>query len=185
MPTAHTNLPSTRDLDKAKFAFTTRRVDRSAIAGLISGSAKPSAGDLVLARVVKLGQHTGLQSPDGRRATMFPGDSIVVVCGDRYAPNQFEAEVPKKLGPAHLVAGGGIAARVLNKNRKVKPPTSIHIEGILADSDGKAINLIDWALQRNAANWIATVDFVSAQDRSLTPIRPGSLTRVRSMMHQV
>jgi dethiobiotin synthetase len=52
----------------------------------------------------------------------------------------------EKLGPAHLVAGGGVAARALNKNRKVKAPTSIHIEGILADSDGRAINLIDWAL---------------------------------------
>ena len=133
-------------LDKARFAFTTRRVDRSAIAGLISGDAKPRSGDLVLARVVKLGHHTGLQLCNGRRATLFPGDTIVVACGNRYAPSQYEAVIPATLGTAHLVAGGGIAARALNRNRKTKIPTRIHIEGILSDASGKAINLADWAL---------------------------------------
>jgi hypothetical protein len=133
-------------LDKARFAFTTRRVDQSAIAGLISGNAKPRSGDLVLARVVKLGHHTGLQLCNGRRAKLFPGDTIVVACGNRYAPSQYEAVVPTRLGAAHLVAGGGIAARALNRNRKTRAPTRIHIEGILSDASGRAINLADWAL---------------------------------------
>jgi len=146
MKTTQLQLFSVSQLHKARFAFTTRRVDHEAISGLISGNARPRAGDLVLARVTRLGQHTGLQLCSGRRAKLFPGDTIVVACGNRYAPDQYEALVPEKLGQAHLVAGGGIAARALNWHRKIKAPTRIHIEGILADANGNRINLSDWAL---------------------------------------
>jgi len=146
MTHTQTQLFSPSRLSKARFAFTTRRVDRTAIAGLISGDARPMPGDLVLARVVRLGQHTGLQLCSGRRAKLFPGDMIVVACGNRYAPSQYEALVPEKLGPADLVAGGGIAARALNRHSRIKAATRIHIEGILADAKGKPINLADWAL---------------------------------------
>src|SRR5471032_1016918 len=85
-----------RRLGAAKSAYTTRFVSRLIDAdphgyGLLSGEhVVPHAGDVVLARVHKLGQHAAIQLPDGRRATLFEGDEILVAYGDRYAPDQFE-----------------------------------------------------------------------------------------------
>ena len=63
---------------RASWAFATRRVPQDAAWSLLPPRGAPEAGDLVLARVDVLGQHEGLQLPNGRRKQMFPGDEIVV-----------------------------------------------------------------------------------------------------------
>ena len=128
----------------AKRAYSARRV-RLADLDLIADRA-PKAGDLVLARVDRLGQHDGLQLPSGRRADLFPGDEIVVAYGHRYAPDQFEAEVPEDLSPCHLVAAGGIAARELCRHARMRSPTEITPLGLLDNGNGRPANLADWAL---------------------------------------
>lgn len=143
---------SLEDLDparvqRAKRAFVTRRVPGWRLAATVHGRS-PRSGDLVLARVERLGQHTGLQLVDGRRAKLFVGDEIIVAYGARYAPNQFESALPDDLEPCHLVAAGGMASRVLSKHRRIKRPTQITPLGLLADSDGAVINLADHALPR-------------------------------------
>ena len=133
-------------LQRAAWAFTTRRV-RMGTFGLIHEGATPRAGDLVLARVEVIAHHTALQLPDGRRKTLFPGDEIVVAYGNRYAPNQFEAVVPKTLGPCQLVAAGGIAGKALTWHARVsKGPTQITPIGLLEGPAGKPANLGDYAL---------------------------------------
>jgi hypothetical protein len=129
-------------LDLGKSAYTTRFVSRLIASnprgcGLLTGDqVVPQAGDVVLARVLKLGQHGGIQRPDGRRANLFPGDEILVAYGDRYAPDQFEAEVPDNLGPTHLVAAGGLAGTVISAHSKMLTPTLIEPLGLLADARG-------------------------------------------------
>lgn len=135
-------------LAAAKRAFTTRRMPRGCAAGLIGPAATPNAGDVVLARVMETGQHDRLELPDGRRAVLFPGDEIIVAYGNRYAPDQFEAEVPSDLATCNLVAGGGIAARAVSWHSAMKPPTVIEPQGILADRDGIAVNVERWRLPR-------------------------------------
>ncbi len=130
----------------AAWAFTTRRVPVDAAAVLLPPVGKPETGDLVLAVVDSLGQHSGLQLPSGRRMQMFPGDEIVVAYGNRYASNQFESEVPQTLGPCHLSAGGGIASRVTSWHMRMKSPTQITPIGLLGDDQGRRINLRDYAL---------------------------------------
>jgi hypothetical protein len=137
-------LPVDRRLAGAKAAYTTRRIPLDAAHGLEEGC--PQSGDAVLARVVELGQHQHLESTAGRRAKLWPGDQIVVVYGDRYAPDQFEALVPADLGPCDLVASGGIAARVVSRHSAVRRATRIEPIGLLVDRQGKRINLIDWRL---------------------------------------
>jgi len=129
----------------ARQSFVTRRVDLGSASGLIT-SATPRAGDLVLARVLTLGHHKRLQLPTGRRARLFPGDEIVVAYGDRYAPQQFEALVPRSLGPCHLVASGGVAAHALTWHSQIQAPTEIEPIGLLASQGGRRINLRDWGL---------------------------------------
>lgn len=136
-----------RRIARAKAAYTTRRVNRAAIKTLLE-DVQPRAGDLVLARVVKLGQHARIELANGRRAPLFVDDEIIVCYGNRYAPDQFEAEVPTNLDACHLVAGGGIAACCLVSHSGVKAATLIQPLGLLGSLDNKPINLADWALPK-------------------------------------
>ncbi len=131
----------------ASWAFTTRRVPQGAACSILPPTGKPEVGDLVLARIDALGHHPALQLVNGRRRQLFPGDEVVVAYGNRYASAQFEALVPETLGPCHLVAGGGLAARAVSWHVKIsRGPTPITPVGLLADSEGRRINLRNFAL---------------------------------------
>lgn len=133
-------------LQAAKNAYTTRRVDHDRLITLIDGHHTPAAGDLVLARVVEIGQHEKIERPTGRRAQLFPGDEILVAYGNRYAPDQFEAHVPPDLDACHLVAGGGVASRMASSHEEMDPPTTIEPIGLIGDADGRVFNLRSAAL---------------------------------------
>lgn len=134
-------------VERLKTAYTTRHVNLAAIATVLGGdNLQPHSGDLVLARVDLIGQHKHIELANSRKAVLFPGDEIVVCYGNRYAPDQFEAEIPPDLSPCHLVAGGGIAARVLSQHQTIDFPTTIVPLGLLGDRQGKRINVKDWAL---------------------------------------
>jgi len=135
-------------LRRACWAFATRRVPPAAACSILRAASVPQAGDLVLARVDVLGHHCNLQLANGRRRCLFEGDEIVVAYANRYASSQFEALVPKTLGPCHLVAGGGIAARAVSWHEQIaRGPTHITPIGLLADCAGRRINLRDYALR--------------------------------------
>ncbi|MCX7184031.1 MAG: DUF1611 domain-containing protein [Nitrosospira sp.] len=145
------SLPITRErLLNAKVAYTSRNINLElANNTLLTGDdIAPSSGDLVLARVEEIGQHSRLELACGRHASLFEGDEIVVCYGNCYAPDQFEAEVPGDLGLCNLVASGGIAARARSCHTDMKTPTSIRPIGLLANSTGKRINLMDAALPK-------------------------------------
>jgi|GEM_PF-201301 len=133
-------------LRKVKRAFSTRRVPPSAMKTLITDMVRPLTGDLVLARVDEIWNHRKLELTDGRRALMFPGDEIVVCYGNRYAPDQFEGIVPSDLSPCDLVAAGGIAACELVRHQRMKPPTKITPLGLIADAEGRRLNVLDFRL---------------------------------------
>lgn len=133
-------------------AYSTRRVPVESMRFLRRDVA-PSSGDLVLARVQRLGQHFRLHLPNGRRRDLFPGDEVIVSYADRYAPSQYEALVPGDLAPCHLVASGGIAARVISGNSKLsRRPTEIVPLGLIAaDASGPPLNLAAYGLPRPPA----------------------------------
>ena len=133
--------------ERFKQAFTTRRVDFNRGTRLLDGPGiKPKAGDVVLAEVTRLGQHNGLQAPNGRRASLFAGDLVAVAYGNRYATDQFEAHVPEDLRPCDLVAAGGIAGREVARHSKMSEPTQLRPIGLLADCTGQRMNLADFRL---------------------------------------
>lgn len=136
-------------IKKAKIAYSLRNVPLSRACSLLSGEdVKPRAGDLVLARVNRVGHHNGIELTSGRRATIYAGDLVLVCFGNRYAPDQFEAEVPGHLHPCHLVAAGGMAGQVLSSYSAMKKPTEIVPLGLLADSTGRIMNLAEWRLEK-------------------------------------
>ncbi|HEX6852728.1 MAG TPA: hypothetical protein VF139_15130 [Candidatus Polarisedimenticolaceae bacterium] len=130
----------------ASWAFTTRRVPQGAATGILAPKGRPEAGDLLLARVDAIGQHGDLHMVNGRRRHLFVGNEIVVAYGNRYASNQYEALVPETLGPCQLVAGGGMASRVVSWHASMKAPTQITPIGLLSDPSGRRMNLRDYAL---------------------------------------
>lgn len=136
-----------RRLRRAKKAYTARFFARETRANECEGysivrgdGVVPAAGDLVLARVRVIGQHKRVESYNSRRRHLFAGDEIVVAYGNRYAPDQFLAEVPENLGYTNLVAAGGMAGRVLHKHFDIDLATVIEPIGLIADDEG-VINL--------------------------------------------
>lgn len=108
---------------------------------LVAGQVRPRTGDLVLARVDRIGHHARLELTTGRRAHLHVGDEIIVAYAHRYAPDQFEAHVPLGLSPTHLVASGGIASEMHSRCGDVRRPTDISPMGLVADYRGVPLNV--------------------------------------------
>lgn len=136
------------ELRRAKRAYVTARLDLTRADRLVTGGVSPQPGDLVLARIVRLGHHRKLESPEGRRQTLFAGDLVLLCYGARYASDQFEAVVPETLEPCNLVAAGGIAGLCHSKHAATRKPTEIEPLGLVADAAGRALNLAQAAEPR-------------------------------------
>lgn len=117
---------------------------------LLSGpDLRPRTGDVVLARVTRIGNHKRIETPESRKAILFTGRVVMLAYGHRYATDQFLSHVPDSLGPASLVAAGGIAGVVTASHDKIGAPTAIEPLGLLADAQG-VVNIARFAPFRNA-----------------------------------
>ncbi|WP_426414772.1 hypothetical protein [Aestuariirhabdus sp. LZHN29] len=133
-------------LTHAKAAYSTRHLVLEDAQHLLIGDLKPAWGDLVLARVERLGQHQRIELGCGRRAHLHVGDEILLCYGARYAPDQFEAIVPNTMEPCDMVAAGGVAAHCRSRHQSMKQPTRIDPIGLLADSEGQRLNIRHYGL---------------------------------------
>ncbi|PKP65993.1 MAG: hypothetical protein CVT86_03110, partial [Alphaproteobacteria bacterium HGW-Alphaproteobacteria-8] len=109
--------------ENAKWAFTTRRADRSAATGLSTDFAAARPGDLVLGRVARIGSHKNIQLSTGRPSALYVGDAVVLACGARYAADQFEGIAKIDPAGADMLAGGGVLGRMRGKNDRIAAPT--------------------------------------------------------------
>ncbi len=138
---------SAGSLARAKWSFVTRRVNRQDIAVMDQDFGRTKPGDLILARVISLGQHRRVQLICGRPSVLFVGDLVVMACGARYAPDQFEgiAEIDPKA--SDLLAGGGCIGKMRARNSRVKTCTKLQPIGRLLTADQSSMNLADYALE--------------------------------------
>jgi hypothetical protein len=143
--TAITNDPATL-FGQAHWCFATRRVNRDDALTFHQEFADVLPGDLILARVLEVGQHRGIQLTTGRRAVLFPGDLIVMPCAARYAPDQFEGVAEIDPSGTDMLAGGGCLGRARARNERIRPATRVLPLGCIADRDGKSINIQRYAL---------------------------------------
>lgn len=128
-------------LNDAKWAFTTRRVNQDAVTGMDQNFDAAKPGDLILAQVVSIGQHKGVQLTTGRRSIIYPSDHLVLACGARYAPDQFEGLAEISATGADLLAGGGCIGRMIAHNARIKQATRLLPIGRLLDNKGEPVNL--------------------------------------------
>ncbi len=133
-------------ISASKWTFSTRRVDRALVAGTDRDFAAARPGDLILAQVDRLGQHHRVQLSTGRPSCIYPGDLIVLACGARYAPDQFEGVAEIDPAGADLLAGGGCIGRMVARNERIKPATRLLPMGRLLDAAGVPVNLDRFAL---------------------------------------
>ncbi len=173
-------LPPLNAAQRAKRAYTTRRVPLGPHTEVLQGGQLvPRAGDLVLARVMRLGKHKSLELTDSRRSALFVGDEVVVAYGARYAPDQFNAHVPDHLGPCHLAASGGVAAVVTERRAGISAPTELQPLGLLVDARGLRLNLADHALPRHAPNGPRPLSIASLG----TSMNAGKTTSAAFLVH--
>ena len=147
-------------LVSAKWTFATRRVESDTIAAMDTDFAAARAGDLILAQVASIGQHARVQLASGRSSNIFSGDMIVLACGARYAPDQFEGLAEINPDGADLLAGGGCIGRMVARNERIKPATRLLPVGRLLDRDGCPVNLDRFALASTTQSAEIPVIFV-------------------------
>ncbi|MFE8101463.1 DUF1611 domain-containing protein [Brenneria goodwinii] len=143
---------SNATIARAKWAFSTRRIDPALVAGIDADVTAATAGQLILGRVVSIGQHQRIQLVVGRHATLYPGDLVVLPCGARYAPDQFEGVAEIAADGCDMLAGGGCLGRMVNRHERIKPPTRVQPLGRLTGAGGNVLDTADFALPRTAAS---------------------------------
>lgn len=132
--------------EDAKWAFTARRVVRADVADLSTELGQAVSGDLVLGQIVRIGHHKRIQLAEGRPSELYVGDHVVLACGDRYAPDQFEGVGELDPEGADLLAAGGLLGRVRQAKQTMAAPTRIKPVGLLANRDGHIINIAGYGL---------------------------------------
>lgn len=141
----------------AKWAFTTRRVNRDDVRGLSTAFESAKAGDLILCEIAEIGQHKKIQLAERRVSQSYPGDLVVLCIGDRYAPDQFLASAVIDDDLIDLVAGGGVAGRADAAHDRMDQPTRLRPIGLLTGARGQVLNVTDYALPALPANNRVTV----------------------------
>ncbi|MEO1140429.1 MAG: DUF1611 domain-containing protein [Pseudomonadota bacterium] len=132
----------------AKWAFSTRRVNRMDAVRMNDQFENAQAGDLILGRVSEIGQHRNIQLTSGRRSLLYPGDLVVLACGARYAPDQFEGVAKINPAGADMLAGGGCIGEMRLRNERIRPATKILPLGRIMAKDGTPLNLERYALPK-------------------------------------
>jgi len=143
----HRGLLTQERVSHAKVFYNVRNVPAAAMSSILKGDIVPHVGDVVLAIITSIGQYQRIDLGSGRRAALHIGDEIIVCFGSRCGPNQFDVFVPDSLAACHLVAAGGVAAKSINRHRKMKRATEILPIGLIANSRGKRINTNEWAIK--------------------------------------
>lgn len=133
-------------------------------------------GDLLLARVEQVGQHKRVQLAEGRHSELYVGDLIVLACGARYAPDQFEGLAELDEQRVDMLASGGVAGVMRERHNKTSHPTRLVPMGLLLDLHGRVLNLQSYALpERNYEGGIQTIAVVGASMNSGKTVATASL----------
>jgi hypothetical protein len=129
-----------------RIPYALRRIPRDSIASLLPFSQSPQSGDIVLTRLEEIGRHTRLELASGRPITLQEGDLLAVVCGNRYATNQFEGYTGVNGLSCDLLSMGGLCGLVRSKSDGVAEPSKLYVMGTLGDADCRPLRLRDFAL---------------------------------------
>ena len=126
-------------LARAKWCLAARRVAPGAAARLLGDVAAARAGELLLARVERLGAVPGLLLATGRTARLYHGDLVVVACGACDGTGGAGAAEIEAEGAALLTAGG-LAGREAPASGGPAPTVLVPLAR-LADAAGRPLDV--------------------------------------------
>src|SRR5262245_15561888 len=119
-----------------RIAYALRRVPKTKFSTLLPHPDRPQPGDIVLARLEKIGKNTRLELAEGRAATLHEGDLLAVVFGNRYATEQFEGYAQADGDACDLLSMGGVCGMVKSKHADVSQPSRLRLLGAIGDVNG-------------------------------------------------
>ncbi len=161
-----------------KWCFSARRIAPSHAAGLDTDFAATRPGDMILGRVLAIGNHRRIQLTSGRPSTLYPGDLVALPCAARYAPDQFEGHAEIDPDGCDMLAGGGCLGRMVHRNHQIKPPTRILTLGRIIGRGGRVLNTGDFALPaRDGPNGIPAICVIG------TAMNSGKTTAAVALSH--
>jgi hypothetical protein len=137
--------------ERMRIPYALRHVPEERFATLLPQPSIVSVGDIILARLEKIGKNSGLELRSGRRSTLHEGDLLALVFGNRYATRQFEGYARTDGDRCHMLSMGGLCGMVESKHASVAEPTKLRILGAIGDADGQPLNMRDYALPRTHA----------------------------------
>jgi hypothetical protein len=123
-----------------------RRVPTSGMCLVVPRKFPPSAGDVVLAQVEKIGKNARLELPSGRPRTIHVGDKMAVVFGNRYATHQIEGYARADGDACDMLSMGGLCGMVASSHTGMKEPTRLRLLGAIADRRGQPLRLQEFSL---------------------------------------
>src|SRR5258708_20431543 len=129
-----------------RVSYARRWVPRASMATLLPCPLSPKPGDIVLARLEKIGKNATVELTNGRRCTLHEGDLLAVVFGNRYATLQFEGYARSSGDSCDLLSMGGLCGLVESKHAKAAEPSKLRLLGALGDINGSPLNLRHFAL---------------------------------------
>ena len=129
-----------------RVSYALRWVPGPSMSTLLPCPLSPKAGDIVLARLEKIGKNATLELANGRRCTLHEGDLLAVVFGNRYATLQFEGYARSDGDSCDMLSMGGLCGLVETKHAKAADPSKLRLLGALGDRNGSPLNLRDFAL---------------------------------------
>lgn len=149
----HDELPGT-----ARIPYALRSVPEDLLDSLIPSTDQVQVGDIVLARLEKMGKNTFLELANGRRCKLHEGDLLAVVFGNRHATLQFEGYARADGDHCDLLSMGGLCGLVTSKHAAVSEPTRLRVLGAIADGNRRPLRLAEFALaSRSSASDARTV----------------------------
>jgi hypothetical protein len=131
---------------RPKWTYVTRIMPTAAAAAATIGphDGPARAGDLIVAKVERLGTHDHVEDPHGRRARLYRGDLVIGAYGNRYATDVYEGYVP--VGQrAHLLTAGGVIGTVAGAHEAHTDPTTLEVVGRLVDEHLRPLSVESYA----------------------------------------
>lgn len=116
----------------------------STVRGFVDVSVMPKIGDLIVAEVQEISQHSTIEDYSGESRRLHEGDLVVLVCGERYAPDIYEGHLPTTFegGTADILSRSGVVGKVSVRNTNTKNPTKVKVLGFAVDDDSERLNTI-------------------------------------------
>jgi hypothetical protein len=141
-------------IDVDKIGSATSPLGLSKTVALVSSTASPKAGDVVVVRALTdSATYNMLELPTGRLAKINPGDLLLGVLGRRRALKGFVGDVPQTVASGdrlHLLNMGGVIGRCTGHHSSLSDAIELEVIGMACDENGNVLNIGDACLAPRA-----------------------------------